>query len=155
MGHTHPCRKHRSLSESRLRDDRGSVTFWVLGLSILILMFGGLALDFWRVLAVQRQAGSIADAAVAAAASGIDEEHYRLTGEVLLDPSRAVELGALSVASQGVEVVSAVFNVALDGTAVNVEVVDEIEGGFVAFFTGDDGRLTVRVTSSAEPVLVP
>ncbi len=138
-----------------MSDDRGSVTFWVLGLSILILVFGGLALDFWRVLAVQRQAGSIADAAVAAAASGLDEEHYRLTGEVLLDPSRAVELGSLSVASQDVEVASAVFAVAPDGSSVTVEVVDEIEGGFVAFFTGDDGTLTVRVTSSAEPVLVP
>jgi hypothetical protein len=129
-----------------LSDDRGSVTFWVLGLSVMILVLGGLALDFWRVLAVQRQAGSIA---------GLDEEHYRLTGEVLLDPSRAIELGSLSVASQDVEVVSAVFEVAPDGSAVSVEVVDEIEGGFVAFFTGDDGRLTVRVTSSAEPVLVP
>jgi hypothetical protein len=54
-----------------------------------------------------------------------------------------------------VEVVSAVFEVAPDGSAVSVEVVDEIEGGFVAFFAGDGGRLTVRVTSSAEPVLVP
>lgn len=135
--------------------DRGSVTFWVLGLSILLLVFGGLALDFWRVLAVQRQAGSIADAAVTAAASGLDEEHYRLTGEVLLDPSRAIELGSLSIASQEVAVVSAVFDVAPDGSAVTVEVVDEIHGGFVAFFTGDDGRLTVRVTSSAEPILVP
>lgn len=138
-----------------MSDDRGSVTFWVLGLSILILTLGGLALDFWRVLAVQRQAGSIADAAVAAAASGLDEELYRLTGEVLLDPDRAIELGSLSVASQDVAVVSAIFEVAPDGSAVSVEIVDEIEGGFVAFFTGDDGRLTVRVTSSAEPVLVP
>ncbi len=138
-----------------MSDDRGSVTFWVLGLSILILAFGGLALDFWRVLAVQSQAGSIADAAVAAAASGLDEEHYRLTGEVLLDPDRAIELGSQSVASQDAEVVSAIFEVAPDGSAVSVEVVDEIEGGFVAFFTGDDGRLTVRVTSSAEPVLLP
>lgn len=138
-----------------MSDDRGSVTFWVLGLSIMILVFGGLALDFWRVLAVQRQAGSIADAAVTAAASGLDEEHYRLTGEVLLDPSRAIELGAASVASQDVEVISAVFEVAADGSAVSVEVIDEIEGGFVAFFTGDDGTLAVRVTSSAEPVLVP
>lgn len=138
-----------------MSDDRGSITFWVLGLSIMILMLGGLALDFWRVLAVQRQAGSIADAAVAAAASGLDEEHYRLTGEVLLDPARAIELGSLSVASQDVQVVSALFEVALDRSAVSVEVIDEIEGGFVAFFTSDDGTLTVRVTSSAEPVLVP
>jgi hypothetical protein len=138
-----------------MRDDRGSITFWVLGLTILILGFGGLALDFWRVLSVQRQAGAIADAAVVAAASGVDEEHYRLTGEVMLDPDRAIELGSMSVASQDTDVASVVFDVAADGSSVGVEVVDEIEGGFVAFFTGDDGRLTVRVTSSAEPVMVP
>lgn len=138
-----------------MNDDRGSVTIWVLGLTILILAFGGLALDFWRVLAVQRQAGSIADAAVTAAASGLDEEHYRLTGEILLDPERAIQLGSISVASQDVDVVSTVFDVAPDRSTVAVEVTDEIEGGFVAFFTGDDGLLTVRVTSSAEPRLVP
>jgi len=138
-----------------MRDDRGSITFWVLGLTILILGFGGLALDFWRVLSVQRQAGAIADAAVVAAASGVDEEHYRLTGEIVLDPDRAIELGSLSVASQDAGVESALFDVASDGSRVGVEVIDEIEGGFVAFFTGDDGRLTVRVTSSAEPVMVP
>ena len=138
-----------------MRGDRGSITFWVLGLTILILGFGGLALDFWRVLSVQRQAGAIADAAVVAAASGVDEEHYRLTGEIVLDPDRAIELGSLSVASQDADVVSAVFDVAADGSSVAVEVIDEIEGGFVAFFTGDDGILTVRVTSSAEPRLVP
>ena len=138
-----------------MRDDRGSITFWVLGLTILILGFAGLALDFWRVLSVQRQAGAIADAAVVAAASGVDEEHYRLTGEVMLDPDRAIELGSMSVASQDTDVASVVFDVAADGSSVGVEVVDEIEGGFVAFFTGDDGRLTVRVTSSAEPVMVP
>lgn len=138
-----------------MRDDRGSITFWVLGLTILILGFGGLALDFWRVLSVQRQAGAIADAAVVAAASGVHEEHYRLTGEIVLDPDRAIELGSLSVASQDADVVTALFDVAPDGSSVGVEVIDEIEGGFVAFFTGDDGILTVSVTSSAEPRLVP
>jgi hypothetical protein len=138
-----------------MRNDRGSITFWVLGLTILILGFGGLALDFWRVLSVQRQAGAIADAAVVAAASGVDEEEYRLTGEIVLDPDRAIELGSLSVSSQDADVVSALFDVAADGSSVGVEVIDEIEGGFVAFFTGDDGVLTVRVTASAEPRLVP
>jgi hypothetical protein len=59
------------------------------------------------------------------------------------------------VSSQDADVVSVIFDVAADGSSVGVEVIDEIEGGFVAFFTGDDGILTVRVTASAEPRLVP
>jgi hypothetical protein len=85
----------------------------------------------------------------------VDEEEYRLTGEIVLDPDRAIELGSLSVSSQDADVVSALFDVAADGSSVGVEVIDEIEGGFVAFFTGDDGVLSVRVTASAEPRLVP
>lgn len=135
--------------------ERGSVTIWVLGLSILLLAFGGLALDFWRVLAVQRQAAATADAAVVAAASGIDEAHYRLTGEVVLDPTRVAALGQASIQSQASEVDSAFFEVSADGSTVTVEVVDSIVGGFVAFFSGDDGVLEVTVTASAQPRVFP
>lgn len=138
-----------------MRQDRGSVTIWILGLSILILMFGGLALDLWRVIAVQRQAGALADAAAVAAATGIDEAHYRSTGEILLDPDRAGGLGFASIADQEVEIVSSSVQVAADGSEVEVEVVDEIVGGFVAFFSGDGGILRVTVTATAEPRLVP
>jgi hypothetical protein len=44
-----------------MRSDRGSVTIWVLGLSMLLLTFGGLALDYWRALALQRELASVAD----------------------------------------------------------------------------------------------
>ncbi|MGB7859491.1 MAG: pilus assembly protein TadG-related protein, partial [Acidimicrobiia bacterium] len=60
-----------------MRDsDRGSTTIWMLGLSLLLLLFGGLALDFWRGLAMQRELASVADSAALAAASGIDEVLY-------------------------------------------------------------------------------
>ncbi len=134
--------------------ERGSVTFWVLGLTILLLAFGGLALDFWRALAVQREVAAVADAGVAAAASGIDELHYRSTGEIRLSGDRAVSLGAASIDGQGADVTSYVFTVAADGSRVDVVVTAEIESGFVAFFA-DDGRLEIRASSSAEPRLIP
>ena len=77
-----------------MSSDRGSVTLWTLGLSMLLLLFGGLAVDFWRALALQRELAAIADSASVAAASGIDEEHYRDTGEVVIDPERAADLGS-------------------------------------------------------------
>ena len=85
--------------------DRGSVTIWVLGLSMLLLVFGGLAVDYWRALALQRELAAVADSAAIAAASGIDEAIYRETGQVVLEPTRSRDLAEAAVDWQGVEVV--------------------------------------------------
>ena len=138
-----------------MRDDRGSVTLWVLGLTVVILGFGGMALDFWRALATQREVAGIADAASVAAAGGIDEEYYRATGLIRLHPSRARSLGMASVESQGTDLMSVVIAVASDGSSVQIEIVDEVFVGLLGFFIGDDEPLTVRAFSTAEPVLVP
>jgi Putative Flp pilus-assembly TadE/G-like len=131
------------------------MTLWILGLTIIIIGFGGVALDFWRGLATQRELAAIADAATTAAASGIDELHYRLTGEVILDAERSRALGAGSLASQGKDLDFVSFTVASDGSAVEIVVVDSIEAGFIGFFTREDGRLVIRATSSASPRLIP
>jgi len=138
-----------------MRDDRGSITYWVLGLTFMLLAFGGIALDFWRALAVQREIAAVADAASIAAASGIDEEHYRVTGEVRLDPQRAVALGLQSVAAQSADLVSATFDVAPDGSSVAVEIVDEVPLGLLLLLVGDDESLTVRGVATAAPTLIP
>lgn len=138
-----------------MTEDRGSVTLWTLGLTVVILGFGGVALDFWRALATQRALAAIADAATIAAASGIDELHYRSTGEVILNPDRALTLGSRSIANQDESLDSFIFNVASDSSVVELTVVDSIEAGFIGFFTGDNGRLVVRATSRASPVLIP
>lgn len=138
-----------------MRGEKGSVTLWVLGLSIVIVGFGGVALDFWRALATQREIAAIADAASVAAASGIDEAHYRATGEVVLDPVRSRSLGLTSIGSQGEELEEVSFAVAAGGGRVEVTVTDSVSAGFVGFFAGDDGRLVVRATSTALPRLVP
>jgi hypothetical protein len=138
-----------------VKGERGSVTIWVLGLSLVIMGFGGVALDFWRALAAQRELAAIADAASVAAASGIDEAHYRATGEVILESTRARTLGALSIESQDEDLDSSEIHVAGDGARVDVIVSDSIEAGFIGFFTGEDGRLLIRATASAVPRLVP
>ena len=108
-----------------MRSDRGSVTIWTLGLSVLLLLFGGLMVDFWRALALQRELAAIADSTAVAAASGIDEEHYRATGEVLLDPTRAAVIGARYVGSQDVSLSALAVTTAQDGSSVTVEVIGQ------------------------------
>jgi hypothetical protein len=131
------------------------VTVWVLGLAVLLLLFGGLALDFWRALAVQRELAAVADSAVVAAASGIDEEAYRDSGIVVLDPVRAADLAGQSISSQDVELVEATTSVAPDGLSVEVVLAAELELGLLGVFVDQAEPLLIRATAFAEPRLVP
>jgi len=135
--------------------DRGSVTIWMLGLSVLLLLFGGLAIDFWRALAVQRELAAVADSAAVAAASGIDEEHYRATGEVILDSTRAQVLGTASMTAQDLDPVSFEVATSVDGLSVNVVVVDVVELGLLGLFVDQTEPLTVRAEATASPRLLP
>jgi Flp pilus assembly protein TadG len=138
-----------------MRSDRGSVTFWTLGLSVLLLVFGGLAIDFWRALALQRELAAIADSVAVAAASGIDEGHYRATGEVIIDTSRAAALGAAYAGSQDAELVDMRVETVSDGSSVSVLVVGELELGLMGVFVDQREPLTVNARATAFPLLVP
>ena len=138
-----------------MSSDRGSITLWTLGLSMLLLLFGGLAVDFWRALALQRELAAIADSASVAAASGIDEEHYRDTGEVVIDPERAADLGSEYVASQDVVLSELVVSTFAGGESVSVLVEGRLELGLIGVFVDQDEPVTVRAEATARPLLVP
>ena len=138
-----------------MRSERGSVTLWTLGLSLLLLLFGGLAVDFWRALALQRELAAIADSASVAAASGIDEERYRATGEVVIDAARAAGIGLSYVASQDVALDDLIVTTEFDGSSVSVLVVDRLELGLMGVFVDQTAPLTVTAKATAIPVLVP
>lgn len=138
-----------------MRSDRGTVTIWMLGLTMLLLLFSGIAIDLWRGLSLQRELASMADAAAIAAASGIDEEHYRETGEVLLDPSRSRPLALAAVDAQALDPDSSVVTVAADGLRVTVVVADVLELGLLGVFVDQDTPVTVRASATAQPVWVP
>jgi len=135
--------------------DRGSMTIWMLGLSVLVLVFGGLAIDFWRALALQRELSAVADSAAIAAASGIDEVRYRESGEVMLDPGRARALGVASIAEQELDPLS--YEVATDGAglSVSVVVVDTVELGLLGLLVDQTEPLIVRAEATASPRLLP
>lgn len=138
-----------------MKSERGSVTLWTLGLSLLLLLFGGLAVDFWRALALQRELAAIADSASVAAASGIDEERYRATGEVVIDADRAAGIGSSYVASQDVALDDLIVTTARDGSSVSVLVVDRLDLGLMGVFVDQTAPLTVTAEATAVPVLVP
>lgn len=137
------------------RSERGSVTIWMLGLSVLLLLFGGLALDFWRGLALQRELAAVADSAAIAAASGIDEEYYRTTGELILDATRSRALALTSVAGQDVDLSSVSSTTSADLDSVTVIVIARLELGLLGVFVDESEPLTVRASATASPRLVP
>lgn len=120
---------------------------------MLLLLFGGLALDYWRALALQRELAAVADSAAIAAASGVDEDHYRETGEVILEPIRSRGLAETAVDWQGVDLVDLVVDV--QPASVSVTVVGEVELGLLGVFVDQSEPLTVRGSAAATPVLVP
>lgn len=138
-----------------MSSERGSITIWMLGLSLLLLLFGGIALDFWRGLAVQRELAAVADSAAIAAASGINEPHYRATGEVVLDGLRAEALALQLIDFQGVQPTAVVVAVDPDGSSVQVTVEGAVRLGLLGVFVRDDTPLTVRATARAGPRFVP
>ena len=135
--------------------DRGSVTIWMLGLTMLLLLFGGLGLDFWRGLALQRELAAVADSAAIAAAGGIDVDHYRGTGEVTLDSDRVRELATLSVEGQDAEVRNIRVSTAPGGESVTVTVEGIVELVLLGVFVDQGEPLLVRATATAVPRLRP
>lgn len=135
--------------------DRGSVTIWMLGLSLLLLLFGGLALDFWRGLALQRELAAVADSAAIAGAAGIDVDHYRETGAVVLDPESVRELASHSITAQDADVSGVVISTASGGESVTVTVEGVVQLGLLGVFVDQSEPLLVRATATALPRLRP
>ena len=68
---------------------RGQVTLLGLGLVVVVVFVGGMALDLARAFSERRALAEMADAAAAAGANGIDVVSYRQSGELSLDPALA------------------------------------------------------------------
>lgn len=128
---------------------------WLLGLSLLLLLFGGIGVDYWRGLALQRELAAVADSAAIAAASGIDEVHYRDTGVLVLDGARARRLAQASADFQGVPLSRFEVMVSPDGLVVSVLVESVFDLGLLGALIGGAEPVTVRATASAGPRLVP
>ena len=76
----------RELSTGTPRRESGTVTLWLLGVCMLLFALGGISVDLWRGFSARRSLSNAADAAALAGASAIDEDAYRRSGAVQLDP---------------------------------------------------------------------
>lgn len=111
---------------SRLRDERGTVSAFVVSFTVALLAVAGLVIDGGFTLATRRQAFNEANAAARAGAQAIDEAMLRSDGTVRIQPGRARNLALDHLTAAG-----------LHGT---VEVLDD--------------TVTVHVTTTQELALL-
>jgi Flp pilus assembly protein TadG len=137
-----------------VRDERGTVTLWVLGLCVIVLFLGGIAVDLWRGIATRRELSAMADAVATAAANGIDEGAIRQGGTLRLDPQRARAIANETLARDDrVSRLRAVsFDIAGDEVVVTLE--DEVPFSLLGIFVHGE-PFTVRATATASPETRP
>lgn len=80
------------MDEGKAGGESGSVTFWMLGLALIVLALGGMSLDLWRVFLERRELAGIVDAAAIAGASALEESAFRSGGEVRIDAAKAARV---------------------------------------------------------------
>ena len=135
---------------ARVRDERGTVTLWVLGLCVVVFFLGGLGLDLWRAIATRRELSAMADSVATAAANGVDEQALRTDGTVRLDPTRVRTIANETLTrddrASGLRAVS--LQVAGDEVVVTLE--DEVPFSLLGVFVHGE-PFTVRVTATASP----
>jgi Flp pilus assembly protein TadG len=133
------------------RRDRGTMTPWMLAMTVLILALGGLGLDLWRAVAERRGLQEVAEASSRAGANGIDEAAFDESGELVLDPGRAEDLARDNLSRQDPLTLQFMTDVRVSSTTERVTV--EIDGSVETVLTrllGADA-IEVSVVADAAP----
>lgn len=131
--------------------ERGSVTLFVLGLCVLLLFVGGLALDLWRAFSERLALTSAADAAAVAGASALDADHFRRTGETRLDAALAEQRALDAIAGQADR--RSLTGATAEATPEDVTVMasGRVDFTLLRIFLADEDPFTVTVSSTADP----
>jgi Putative Flp pilus-assembly TadE/G-like len=130
------------------RED-GSVTLWLLGVSIMLVALGGVSVDLWRSFSARRALAAGADAAALAGASAIDEDRYRESGIVVLLPSAAERRARDSLAAQLDR--AALREAEVAATEQSVTVVVHGRVGFTLLGVLSQGSFELEVAATAAP----
>lgn len=137
-------------------NERGSITLWVLGLSIAVLFLGGISVDLWRVMSDRRELAAVADSSAAAAASAIDVDVWRADGEIVLEPDRAAYLADRVVAQHEVAgELSSPIEVRVAGDTVQVALERTTDLTLLRLLAVGEDPLVVRVVSTARATPAP
>lgn len=135
---------------------RGSVTIWGIGLTLVIALFAGLVIDTWRVFAIRQDLAGMADAAAIAGATAVDIDHLNDTGDVIL-AGEAAEFRALEYLEYQDGWSSDIrytIVAAADGSGVTVVLEEDVDFTLLGPLLPGEEPLHITVTSRASPNVV-
>lgn len=136
---------------TRPRDQRGSITLWVLGLCMMMVFIGGISLDLWRAFSERRALAGVVDAAAVAGSNGIDVPYFRATSQLRLDPPLAERLAGENLAAQS-DTRALVDADALATTAeVTVTAKGRVDFTLLRVFMPAEEPFAVTVRATADP----
>lgn len=138
-------------------DERGSITLWVLGLSMMMVFVGGIGLDLWRAFSERRALAGVVDAAAVAGSNGIDAGYFRETSQLRLDPPRAQQLAADNLAAQSDTRALVAADAVATTDDVTVTATGRVDFTLLRIFMVDEEPFTVTVTvrATADPKRSP
>ena len=143
------------MRRGRFEGEKGSVTIWVLGMCLMMLFVGGIAIDLWRAFSERRALAGVVDAAAVAGASGIDTDLYRSSGQVRLDPTRSEALAWHNLRQQ--EDTRSLVDATVDATpqTVTVTAIGRVDFTLLRVFLSREEPFRVTVRATAEPKRSP
>lgn len=142
-------RRVRQTGRSGPAGERGAVVLWSLGLLLMLLFAGGLALDLWRVLSRHGTLSGIAyKSAVTGAAQVVESDLYQ--NRVVLDPDLAEEAAHRFAADQPDWEDSMNLTSEASESEIVVEVTETVPLTLMRVFA-PAGGITVTVTARASP----
>lgn len=135
-----------------LRTQRGSVLMLMPAAMLIVILLGSIAVDFAVVFLGERDLVSAAAAAANDGATfGIDQEQFRATGDIRLDPSRVEQAVNRSIEAHRPEERDLIVDVDVDDATntVRVTITGTVDYIFARAIPGVDNSTTVSATSSA------
>jgi Flp pilus assembly protein TadG len=135
------------------RDQRGTITLWVLGLTVAVLFLGGLGVDLWHAIAARREVSLMADTAATAGANGLEESALR-GGRLHLDGHRVRALVSAQLEQYPASARLVDEHVSIDGVRVTVVLRERVRFSLLGIFMRG-GEFTVQATATAEPREIP
>ena len=127
-------------------NERGSITFWLLGLAFALMTLGVLSVDLWSLVAERRELASLADASASAATGAIDETEWRTNRHLVLDRGEATRRVAATLDAHGATDVQSRVSFGPDGVSIQVALSRTVDAALL----GLAGRDTVTVGAASE-----
>lgn len=128
--------------------ERGTITLWLLGCCVMLLVLGGLGIDLGRGFSERRALQAAADAAALAGAGAIDEAEYRSSGRLLLVPALAEGRARDQLARQSDTAALRQVHVSADREHVEVVVDGDVDLSLVRLVAQEPMRVQVRATAA-------